>query len=83
MKKPSITGKIVLGGIHLYQGARAGYPSPCRFTPSCSTYAAEAVATFGAIRGSWLAVKRLLRCRPFAAYGYDPIPSPNSRSSLS
>jgi putative membrane protein insertion efficiency factor len=46
----------------------------CRFHPSCSNYAMEAVDHYGAIRGSWLALKRLGRCHPFHAGGFDPVP---------
>ncbi|MFZ1491291.1 MAG: membrane protein insertion efficiency factor YidD [Ilumatobacteraceae bacterium] len=51
-----------------------GRPSPCRFTPSCSQYAAEAIEVHGAARGSWLATRRLARCRPFGRSGWDPVP---------
>lgn len=46
----------------------------CRFEPSCSTYCIEAVKRHGPWKGSWLTVKRLLRCRPFGGHGYDPVP---------
>ena len=46
----------------------------CRFVPTCSTYAVEALQRHGALRGSWLTLKRLLRCHPFAEGGYDPVP---------
>ena len=46
----------------------------CRFLPTCSDYAAEAVGTHGALRGGWLALGRMLRCHPFAKAGYDPVP---------
>ena len=49
-------------------------PSACKFYPTCSQYAQEAVARFGARRGMWLALKRLSRCRPFHAGGVDPVP---------
>ena len=49
----------------------------CRFLPTCSEYAAEAVERHGAARGSWLALKRVLRCNPFFAGGYDPVPDPS------
>ena len=46
----------------------------CRFEPSCSNYMIEALRIHGAVKGSWLGVKRLLRCHPFGASGYDPVP---------
>ena len=50
-------------------------PHACRFVPTCSEYALEAVERHGALRGSWLALARLLRCHPFASAGYDPVPA--------
>lgn len=49
-------------------------PPACRFTPSCSQYAIEALRRYGALKGSWLAARRLLRCHPFRPGGYDPVP---------
>lgn len=49
-------------------------PPVCRFHPSCSEYARQAVERYGAVRGGWLAVRRLVRCHPFHPGGYDPIP---------
>ena len=49
-------------------------PTACRFFPTCSHYALQAVERHGAARGTWLAVKRLVRCQPLAAPGYDPVP---------
>ena len=49
-------------------------PSVCRYHPSCSAYAIEALSRHGAIRGSWLAAKRIGRCNPFVAGGFDPVP---------
>ena len=46
----------------------------CRFYPTCSAYAIEAVSSYGALKGSFLAVKRILRCHPFHAGGFDPVP---------
>ena len=50
------------------------YGDVCRYYPSCSAYALRAVSVHGAVRGSWLTVRRLLRCHPWAAGGYDPVP---------
>jgi putative membrane protein insertion efficiency factor len=50
------------------------FPPVCRFHPTCSQYAIEAIETFGIIQGSWLALKRILRCHPYHPGGYDPIP---------
>lgn len=48
----------------------------CRYHPTCSEYAVEALRAHGAVRGSWLALRRLLRCHPLAGAGYDPVPPP-------
>lgn len=64
--------------VRLYQAARHGRPSPCRFVPSCSTYAIEAIETHGAVRGWWLAVRRIGRCRPGGGHGVDLVPAPRS-----
>jgi putative membrane protein insertion efficiency factor len=52
------------------------FAGSCRFVPSCSAYAVDAIARFGVLRGSLLALRRLARCRPLAAYGFDPVPQP-------
>ncbi len=74
--RPSPVARLLRGGIRSYQVVRAGRPSPCRFTPSCSTYAIEAIEAHGARRGSWLALRRVSRCRPGGGHGWDPVPSP-------
>ncbi|MEQ1874129.1 MAG: membrane protein insertion efficiency factor YidD [Ilumatobacteraceae bacterium] len=68
--------------INAYQRAFEGKPSPCRFTPSCSAYAKEALELHGRRRGLWLALRRILRCRPFGPSGWDPVPAPRKDLSL-
>jgi putative membrane protein insertion efficiency factor len=68
-----VTG-VLLALIRGYQRVRAGRPSPCRFTPSCSEYAAEALREHGSLRGSALAARRLGRCHPWGGHGWDPVP---------
>jgi len=55
-------------------GPSAVMPPTCRFMPSCSAYAIEALERHGAFRGGWLTLKRLLRCHPWGGSGYDPVP---------
>jgi putative membrane protein insertion efficiency factor len=73
---------ILLFAVRLYRwiispalGAFFGPTGGCRFTPTCSAYAAEAVRTHGAIGGSWLATKRVCRCQPWGGCGHDPVPA--------
>lgn len=58
----------------MYQAIPGDFHNSCRFYPTCSNYAIEAIEEYGSIKGSWLAIKRILRCRPFGKKGYDPIP---------
>ncbi|HVC13289.1 MAG TPA: membrane protein insertion efficiency factor YidD [Acidimicrobiales bacterium] len=66
--------RAALGVLRAYQVARAGRVSPCRFYPSCSAYAVEAVERHGPRRGLWLAVRRIGRCRPLGGHGIDLVP---------
>ena len=67
---------VLLGMIRLYQMTYSRVlPPTCRFVPSCSQYGYEAIARYGAGRGAWLAVKRIVRCHPFNPGGYDPVPN--------
>ncbi|MHB1128441.1 MAG: membrane protein insertion efficiency factor YidD [Ilumatobacteraceae bacterium] len=74
MSSQACVQRALIRAINWYQGLRPGYPSPCRFYPSCSVYAQEAIETHGARHGSWLMVRRLVRCRPFGPSGFDPVP---------
>lgn len=66
---------ILIVFIKFYKRAISPYlPKACRFTPTCSVYAIEAIEKFGAIRGTLLAAYRVLRCNPFCRGGYDPVP---------
>ena len=66
--------RIGLGLIRVYQALHANRPSPCRYWPTCSAYAAEAIELHGLLRGTYLGVRRVLRCRPFGSHGIDLVP---------
>jgi uncharacterized protein len=66
----------LIAAITLYQRFTAGRVSACRFYPSCSSYALEAIETHGALRGSALALRRIARCRPLGPHGVDLVPVP-------
>ncbi|MHC5005075.1 MAG: membrane protein insertion efficiency factor YidD [Planctomycetota bacterium] len=71
---PLLARPLILA-VRLYQVTlRPVMGGQCRFHPSCSEYALEALREHGAWRGSWLTVRRLLRCQPFGGFGYDPVP---------
>jgi putative membrane protein insertion efficiency factor len=61
-------------GIRGYQALRAGRPTGCRYLPTCSEYAVEALEHHGVATGGWLTVKRLSRCTPWGGHGVDPVP---------
>ena len=66
---------LLLGLIRLYQIALSPWlGAKCRYEPTCSHYAAEAITRHGVVRGVWLAAKRLGRCHPWGRSGYDPVP---------
>ena len=75
---------VLLGSIWLYRVALSGAlgGGQCRFTPGCSRYAAEAIRTRGAVVGTALAVRRVLRCNPFGRGGVDPVPQRRAYDSL-
>jgi len=74
-QRPGAGVRCALALIRVYQLLFSWmYAGSCRFTPSCSHYAAESLRRFGLIRGGGLALRRLLRCHPFGAHGMDPVP---------
>ena len=73
--RPSVAARALGAAIGFYRDAISPLrPPSCRYRPTCSEYALEAVLVHGAVRGSWLALRRLLRCHPFHAGGHDPVP---------
>lgn len=84
--KHSIFSRVLRGAIRVYQVTASPLLGPrCRFHPSCSEYACEAIAAHGAGKGTALAAKRLARCHPWGGSGFDPVPTPttSARSPLS
>lgn len=80
MSKPSSAARMLAALVIAYRRwISPALPARCRFYPSCSAYALEAITTHGALRGTRLAVWRLLRCHPFHPGGYDPVPAPDRR----
>lgn len=74
--------RLLIGIIHFYQRAISPRKPPsCRFTPTCSAYAIEAIERFGAIRGSGMALWRILRCNPWGGSGYDPVPEKKDKKA--
>ena len=66
---------ILIKLIHGYQYLISPLTPPsCRFTPTCSHFACDALGRYGVIKGSWLSIKRIFRCNPWSAGGYDPVP---------
>jgi len=73
-RSPGVATRVVVRMVVWYQYLVSGRPSVCRYVPSCSNYALDAFEGHGAVRGSWLTLRRLARCNPWGASGWDPVP---------
>ena len=71
--------RVVHALVRAYQRLFAFRPTPCRYLPTCSNYALDALEGHGALRGSWLAVRRICRCHPWGGSGWDPVPGVGSK----
>lgn len=72
--EPGFLNRTALKSISWYQAFSSTRPPRCRFFPSCSSYAYEALETHGLVRGTWLSTKRICKCHPLGSHGYDPVP---------
>ena len=80
--RPSLPARTVMLPIRAWRLVSVHLPPRCRFHPSCSQYALEALAAHGAARGSWMAIRRVGRCHPWHDGGLDPVPPATSRANV-
>ena len=74
--------KIFLGLIYIYQHYISPVtPATCRFYPTCSEYTREAIVVYGPFKGTWLGIKRILKCQPLHKGGFDPVPLKKNKST--
>lgn len=71
--------KLLIAIIHIYQKIPGPWHKMCRHIPSCSNYMIESLERYGVLKGSYLGIKRILRCNPLGSYGYDPVPIKKGR----
>ena len=70
----SVPARVMLRFVRGYQHVFAYRASPCRYLPTCSNYALDALERHGALRGGWMALRRITRCHPWGSSGWDPVP---------
>lgn len=70
----SPVARLLCALVRGYQSLMGSRPSPCRYAPSCSQYAIDALERHGALHGGWLAFRRITRCHPWGGHGWDPVP---------
>lgn len=71
----TLMARVLIGAARAWQiGPSVVLPPSCRYSPSCSAYAIEALRRYGAAKGAWLAVRRIARCHPWGGHGHDPVP---------
>ena len=71
---------ILIGIIKIYQRIPGSFHGYCKQVPSCSSYAIEAIDSYGAFKGSYLSIQRILRCSPLGTFGYDPVPKKENKN---
>ena len=75
LRKPGLSQRVLVALVRFYRGKVSPNSAPrCRFSPTCSAYALEALEKHGALKGVWLSIRRVLRCNPLCKGGYDPVP---------
>ncbi len=81
--RPALLARVLVVALRVYRRYVSPLvPPSCRFTPTCSAYGIEALTRHGVLRGSWLTLRRLLRCAPWHPGGWDPVPPPGARQAL-
>ena len=71
---------ILIGIINIYQRIPVSFHGYCKHVPTCSQYTKEAIKEYGAIKGSILGIKRIIKCNPFGTFGYDPVPKKENKN---
>ncbi len=83
-RSPGLAARVLAVPVHAYRLLLSPLLGPnCRYYPTCSAYALDALRVHGALKGSWLSVQRVCRCHPWHPGGYDPVPAPADRHSHS